>query len=101
MVARIRTRASRPVGATSAFVGLQIAPSTYSRPAITAGENTSGSAQDALRACATVARGATNSEAAAALFLSQKTIEYHLSNVYRKTGLHSRAELSQLTAAAS
>ena len=37
-------------------------------------------------------------------FLSQKTIEYHLSNVYRKLNVHSRAELgdlSVLTAAAS
>jgi DNA-binding CsgD family transcriptional regulator len=48
-----------------------------------------------------VGRGASNQEAAAALFLSQKTIEYHLSNIYRKTNLRSRSELSVLTAAAS
>jgi DNA-binding NarL/FixJ family response regulator len=44
-----------------------------------------------------VARGASNQEAAAALFLSQKTIEYHLSNIYRKMNVHSRAELAELT----
>jgi DNA-binding CsgD family transcriptional regulator len=41
-----------------------------------------------------VGRDASNREAAAALFLSQKTIEYHLSNIYRKTNIHSRAELA-------
>jgi DNA-binding CsgD family transcriptional regulator len=40
-----------------------------------------------------VADGATNKEAAAALFLSPKTIEFHLGNVYRKMGLRSRTEL--------
>jgi DNA-binding CsgD family transcriptional regulator len=54
-----------------------------------------------LQVALVVARGASNQEAAAALFLSQKTIEYHLSNIYRKTNLHSRAELSVLTEAAS
>jgi DNA-binding NarL/FixJ family response regulator len=48
-----------------------------------------------------VGRGASNQEAAAALFLSQKTIEYHLSNIYRKTNLRSRADLAVLTEAAS
>jgi len=54
-----------------------------------------------LQVAMVVARGASNQEAAAALFLSQKTIEYHLSNVYRKTQLHSRTELSALTSAAT
>ena len=45
-----------------------------------------------------VAEGATNREAAAALFVSPKTIETHLSHVYRKLGLHSRGQLaSRLT----
>ncbi|HEX2807675.1 MAG TPA: AAA family ATPase [Kineosporiaceae bacterium] len=48
-----------------------------------------------------VGRGATNQEAASALFLSPKTIEYHLSNIYRKTQLHSRADLAVLATAAS
>jgi DNA-binding CsgD family transcriptional regulator len=54
-----------------------------------------------LQVALVVARGASNQEAASSLFLSQKTIEYHLSNIYRKTNLHSRAELSVLTEAAS
>jgi DNA-binding NarL/FixJ family response regulator len=43
----------------------------------------------------TIAKGATNREAAAALFLSLKTIEFHLANIYRKLGLRSRSELTR------
>ncbi len=42
-----------------------------------------------------LAAGRTTREAAAALFLSPKTIEYHLRNVYRKLAIHSRDELRQ------
>ena len=62
---------------------------------------TAGLTPQELQVAMTVARGATNSEAAAALFLSRKTVEYHLSNVYRKTRLQSRAELATLLAPAS
>jgi DNA-binding CsgD family transcriptional regulator len=40
-----------------------------------------------------VARGMTNREVGAALFLSHKTVEFHLGRVYRKLDMHSRAEL--------
>src|SRR5262249_19970728 len=46
-----------------------------------------------LQVALTVARGATTKEAAAALFLSPKTIEFHLGNTYRKLGVGSRTEL--------
>jgi DNA-binding CsgD family transcriptional regulator len=48
-----------------------------------------------LQVATVVADGATNSEAATRLFLSAKTIEYHLSNVYRKLGIRSRVELAR------
>lgn len=51
-----------------------------------------------LQVALAVAEGATNQEAAAALFLSPKTIEYHLSKIYRKAGLSSREELPDLVA---
>lgn len=45
-----------------------------------------------------LASGKTTREAAAALFLSPKTIEYHLRHVYQKLGIHSREELAQALA---
>ena len=41
-----------------------------------------------------LARGMTTREVAAAVFLSPKTVEYHLRNTYRKLGIHSREELA-------
>jgi DNA-binding CsgD family transcriptional regulator len=46
-----------------------------------------------LQVAHVVAEGLTNAEAATRLFLTPKTIEFHLSNAYRKLGLRSRAEL--------
>jgi DNA-binding CsgD family transcriptional regulator len=39
--------------------------------------------------------GRTTRETAAALFLSPKTVEYHLRHVYQKLGIHSRDELER------
>jgi DNA-binding CsgD family transcriptional regulator/RecA/RadA recombinase len=41
-----------------------------------------------------LAEGRTTREAAASMFLSPKTIEYHLRNIYRKLDVRSRPELS-------
>jgi len=41
-----------------------------------------------------LADGSTTREAAAAIFLSPKTVEYHLGHVYRKLGIRSREELA-------
>jgi DNA-binding CsgD family transcriptional regulator len=45
-----------------------------------------------------VAYGDTNRQVAAKLFLSPKTIEYHLSQIYRKLDLRSRTQLASLMA---
>ena len=42
---------------------------------------------------ALIAQGATNRVAAQSLFLSTRTVEAHLANVYRKLGINSRAQL--------
>jgi DNA-binding CsgD family transcriptional regulator len=52
-----------------------------------------------LRVAQLVAQGLTNREAAAALFVSAKTVEHHLRNVFRKLGVKRRAELARLMAA--
>lgn len=52
-----------------------------------------------MQVALTVAAGASNKEAAAALFLSAKTIEAHLGRVYRKLGIRSRAQLSRVLSA--
>ncbi len=54
-----------------------------------------------LRVARTVAGGATNREAAALLFLSERTVEFHLRNVYRKLDLRSRSELAAVLSRAT
>ena len=48
---------------------------------------------------ALVAQGRTNREIAAALFLSEKTVERHLSRIFGKLGVSSRAALAARVAA--
>jgi DNA-binding CsgD family transcriptional regulator len=45
-----------------------------------------------------VAAGKTNREIAATLFLSEKTVENHLSRIYNKLDVHSRAALAAIAA---
>jgi DNA-binding CsgD family transcriptional regulator len=48
------------------------------------------------RVAALVAEGKTNREAAAALFLSERTVASHLSHAYAKLGVRSRTELARV-----
>jgi DNA-binding CsgD family transcriptional regulator len=57
-----------------------------SEPGLTAAER---------RVATLVAEGQTNREVAAALFLGERTVETHLSHVYAKLGVRSRAELAR------
>ena len=59
------------------------------RDATTRDELTPQELQVALQ----VARGLTNREIARTLFLSPKTIEFHLTRIYRKLDLNARSEL--------
>jgi DNA-binding CsgD family transcriptional regulator len=49
-----------------------------------------------LRVAELVAEGLQTKQVAAALFVSSKTVEGHLTNIYAKLGVHSRAELARL-----
>ena len=53
-----------------------------------------------LQVALAVASGATNREAASQLFLSSKTIEYHLSRIFRKLEIAARGELGAALGAA-
>src|SRR5262245_48638751 len=46
-----------------------------------------------VRVAAAVRRGGTNRQIAAELFLSPKTVEFHLRRIYAKLDVHSRAQL--------
>jgi DNA-binding CsgD family transcriptional regulator len=46
------------------------------------------------RVCDLVARDMTNREVAQSLFVTEKTVELHLTNAYRKLGIRSRFQLS-------
>ena len=50
------------------------------------------------RVAALVAEGKTNREVAAALFLSDRTVEGHLSRIFGKLGIRHRAELARALA---
>jgi DNA-binding NarL/FixJ family response regulator len=45
-----------------------------------------------------VATGLTNAEVAEKLFLSSRTVEWYLGSIYRKLGMHSRAEAARFAA---
>ncbi|MEH1168222.1 AAA family ATPase [Micromonospora sp. CPCC 205539] len=52
-----------------------------------------------LRIAELVAEGATNREIAARMFLSTRTIDHHLRNVFHRLGIRSRTELARAFAA--
>jgi DNA-binding NarL/FixJ family response regulator len=49
-----------------------------------------------LQVAQAAARGLNNPEVAASLFVSRKTVEAHLTRVYRKLGVRSRTDLTRL-----
>ncbi len=53
-----------------------------------------------LQVAAVVATGATNRQVGAQLFVSAKTVDYHLRNIYRKLGIGTRTELARIVAVA-
>ncbi len=46
-----------------------------------------------------IVSGATNRDAAAALFVSVRTVETHVASIYRKLGVRTRTELARALSA--
>ncbi len=108
--ARRRTASRRPLRhALALFSGLGARP--WAARAVTelaaagagagARNGTAASALDSLspqelQVARAIGRGLNNAEAAAALFVSRKTVEAHLTRAYRKLGIRSRLQLAQL-----
>jgi len=69
--------------------GLNVAAQPGSRPELTPQE---------LHIAGLVADGKSNKEIAVAVYLSAKTVEYHLAKTFRKLNIHSRAELARIMA---
>ncbi|SNY39075.1 helix-turn-helix transcriptional regulator [Paractinoplanes atraurantiacus] len=98
---RVRARAQL-LAALDIFGGLAAAPwsaraeaelsATAAEPGRDAGHGLTPQESHVARAVAT---GQTNREVAAALFLSSKTVEFHLGNIYRKLGVRNRTQLAQ------
>ena len=57
-------------------------------------QRTAGLTAAERRVAALVARGQTNREVAAALFLGERTVASHLTHIYAKLGVRSRTELA-------
>ncbi len=74
---------------------------TGERVRTTAVSATAGLTPQELQVSIMLAEGRTTREAAAALFLSPKTVEYHLRKVYMKLGISSRAALAELLSRSS
>jgi len=76
--------------AESAMAGLHAGPGRRARIALT-GPSALTAAE--RRVCRQVAEGQTNREVAQALFVTEKTVERHLSSAYQKLGIRSRFQL--------
>lgn len=81
--------------ADTAELELQATGATVARPG--ASPRSALTPQE-LQVALLLAEGRTNRQAAAALFVSPKTVDYHLRHVYTKLAIHSRSELAGILA---
>lgn len=102
-------RAHRSAGDQVAARGAALAAEALGDETATSllGELAGGDAPDRLtavlsaaeiRVAEAVASGRTNRQAADALFISAKTVDFHLQSIYRKLAIRSRAELATVVA---
>jgi DNA-binding CsgD family transcriptional regulator/tetratricopeptide (TPR) repeat protein len=79
-----------PPRLTQTIYSSERAPVTVSQPAIDTSQLTRGE----LRVALLVAAGRTNREVAEELYLSEKTVEFHLKSIYAKFGVRRRVEFA-------
>ena len=70
-------------------------------PRVAAVRSSAGLTATEQRVADLIASGATNRDAAAALFVSVRTVETHVGSIYRKLGVRTRAELAHKLAGAT
>ncbi|MFP5361168.1 MAG: helix-turn-helix transcriptional regulator [Thermoleophilia bacterium] len=75
-------------------LGVRLAPVGAARTATLASAGADPLTKRESEIAALVAQGRSNKQVAAALFLSEKTIEHHLSRAYAKLGVRTRTELA-------
>jgi DNA-binding CsgD family transcriptional regulator len=68
-------------------------------PRLAAGRSGTELTDAERRVAGLIAAGATNRDAAAALFVSKRTVDAHVASIYRKLGIRTRAELARRIAA--
>ncbi|MGA9856459.1 MAG: helix-turn-helix transcriptional regulator, partial [Solirubrobacteraceae bacterium] len=73
----------------------ELAAAGYSRPAPAEASPWSELTAAETRVAQVIIEGATYDEAASALFVSPRTIETHLRQIYRKVGVRSRSEMTR------
>jgi DNA-binding CsgD family transcriptional regulator/tetratricopeptide (TPR) repeat protein len=61
---------------------------------VTAGSQASGLTSTERRVAALITEGKTNREVAAAMFVTENTVQTHLRHIFQKTGVRSRTELA-------
>ena len=71
---------------------------TGARPRRTAVSGVQSLTPSERRVATMAAEGMTNREIAQALFVTEKTVEMHLGNAYRKLGISSRTRLADVLA---
>ena len=70
-------------------------------PRVAAGRSGDGLTAAEQRVADQIAAGATSQEAAAALFISVRTVETHVASIYRKLGVRNRSEFRRALSARS
>ncbi len=84
----------RACGGTASSSGAGSSAAQVARDSVVGGSaERLGLTPQELAVATLVAEGASNREVAETLFLSPRTVEYHLGNVYRKLGVHGRGAL--------